>query len=386
MQTCKKDVVVPIDNTKITQDVLSKLKAAGFDTSEGLKKTEGGYMVEYDIFMSDSLINNLSSNFKVKIPLSATNLKGKVQSKDVNSHYTSNHLLITNANSQRNITVFMDPSFGSFLQNALDQALQRYNDLGLSITFSRTTNSSNAGIRISAVNNESYLMSAGFPYGNGDNYDKILVNVDYYNSSSNRADAISTFAHEIGHCIGFRHNDFMNRSFSCGVGGSENYGSTGANYVPGTTSGPSAGSWMLACSNNLDRPFTLDDIVALRIVYPLRRPVYVKEVMNFISEESWAGGTSDWSRIEWDVTAEFYSDYNRTIPYTTEDNFILNVNQGSDAYLNETKILIPNGVTSFHLGTFVRDHYYSYGTLTQDNSSGYRVVGWAGYWGPNYSY
>lgn len=379
---CKKDQLFIEDKTEISTDIIQKLKVAGFDTSEGLTRIKDGYMVEYDIFMSDSTINSLAPKSKVKIPLSAKNIGGKIQSRDLNSHYRSSNLVLATWNSQRTIQVYMDPAFGTFLQTALDLALQRYNALDLSITFTRTTNASANDIYISAVSNKSYLMSAGFPYGNGDPYDEILVNTDYYNSSNNRADAISTFAHELGHCIGFRHNDYMNRSFSCNTGGNEGSTSTGAIYMPGTTYSPNAGSWMLACSNNTDRPFTLDDILALKSIYSYRKNIYVKEVMTLIGMESGYGTYDDWEKSEWGVVAEFYQDADRTIPYITTGNFVLNTNVGSEEVSNEVPLLIPNGVTSYDLGTFTRDKYYSYGTLTQDNSSGYRVTGFTGYWGP----
>jgi hypothetical protein len=75
-------------------------------------------------------------------------------------------------------------------------------------------------------------------------------------------------AHEMGHCIGFRHTDYMNRAYSCG-GSTYNEGSAGvgAIHIPGTPTGPSASSWMLACSNGGNRPFTSADRTALNYLY-----------------------------------------------------------------------------------------------------------------------
>ncbi len=61
----------------------------------------------------------------------------------------------------------------------------------------------------------------------------------------------------------------MNRSYSCG-GSAVNEGAStvGAKLIPGTPSGPSAGSWMLACiSCGGDRPFTSYDRIALNYLY-----------------------------------------------------------------------------------------------------------------------
>ena len=79
----------------------------------------------------------------------------------------------------------------------------------------------------------------------------------YYDNVSNINGLATTIAHEMGHCIGFRHTDYMDRSYSCGgAPDNEGDGGVGANHIPGTPTGPSANSWMLACgSPEGDRPF-----------------------------------------------------------------------------------------------------------------------------------
>ena len=79
----------------------------------------------------------------------------------------------------------------------------------------------------------------------------------------------SIVAHEMGHCIGYRHTDYMNRAYSCG-GHHSNEGSAGigAVWIPGTPTGPDANSWMLACiGSGVNRPFTANDKVALNYLY-----------------------------------------------------------------------------------------------------------------------
>jgi hypothetical protein len=76
-------------------------------------------------------------------------------------------------------------------------------------------------------------------------------------------------AHEIGHCIGFRHTDYFNRSISCG-GSAVNEGSAGvgAINIPGTPTGTSSGSWMLSCiGSGQNRPFNSADVTALNYLY-----------------------------------------------------------------------------------------------------------------------
>lgn len=80
----------------------------------------------------------------------------------------------------------------------------------------------------------------------------------------------SIIAHEMGHCIGFRHTDYFDRSISCGGGTSnEGDGGVGANHIPGTPTGASlnAQSWMLSCTDGSDRPFNNDDQTALDYLY-----------------------------------------------------------------------------------------------------------------------
>ena len=76
-------------------------------------------------------------------------------------------------------------------------------------------------------------------------------------------------AHEIGHCIGMRHTDFADRSYSCGGSPTNEGASTvGAVHIPGTPTGPDPNSWMLACiGSGQNRPFNANDKVALNYLY-----------------------------------------------------------------------------------------------------------------------
>ncbi|MCW3463986.1 M57 family metalloprotease [Chitinophaga nivalis] len=235
----------------VPEEISAKLKTAGFDISEGLSKYKDGYLVEYDIFLTADQINTLAAE--------KTDKKPQVE------HYTTNNLV----SSPRTLRIYMDAGFDAYMQSSFDQALGRYNAQHLGLSFQRAASSGAADISIFSFYEVSNVLgySAGFPVG-GNPASPIRLNTYYYNNSSHRADALTVIAHEIGHAIGYRHTDYMNRAFSCGSGGSEGDAGVGANPVLGTPTAPSAGSWMLACSSNTDRPFTFYDRIALVTTYP----------------------------------------------------------------------------------------------------------------------
>ena len=157
----------------------------------------------------------------------------------------------------------------------LDLAIARYNAENLSITFERINDPNAADITLSRLSKgeerQGILGSAGFPTASGDPYNIIRMSGILESTYGLSTEGIATIiAHEMGHCVGFRHTDYFDRSISCGGGlANEGASTVGANHIPGTPTGATlaAKSWMLACTDGGDRPFNNDDKTALDYLY-----------------------------------------------------------------------------------------------------------------------
>jgi uncharacterized protein GlcG (DUF336 family) len=247
--SCKKDIKDPgTKQEEVSQIVKDKIHALGF-TASTAQKIDEGYLVEGDIVITEADLNSVPENIFLRVG-------------DEEQYRTNN--LVTGL--PRNITIRVSSSLPSSYVTATNNAIARYNAQGLRVTFSRVTSGGNIVIT-AAPSGAGYLASAGFPSG-GDPYNSVRVNRSYLDTW-NANTVTSIIAHEVGHCIGFRHSDYMSREYSCG-GSPVNEGAStvGAVYIPGTSTGPSAGSWMLACiGNGVNRPFTSTDVTALNYVY-----------------------------------------------------------------------------------------------------------------------
>jgi hypothetical protein len=232
--------------TQIPKDVLSQIAALGF-SSDNVIAEDGGYIVEGDIFLSPQ-------------DLTTKKTTGKLIVANVEQYRTTN--LVT---APRTITVSVSGTVSSTFSNAVDAAIARYNAENLTLTFARAVSGGDINIRI--VNTRQYIASGGFPTSTGDPYYEIKYAKAY---TTYGLDFMTTVVcHEIGHCIGFRHTDYMDRSYSCG-GSTANEGAStvGAINIPGTPTGPDPNSWMLAClSATTNRPFNANDKTALSYLY-----------------------------------------------------------------------------------------------------------------------
>jgi hypothetical protein len=245
--SCKKAAVVNQEDV-VAPEVVNQIKNMGFNTSE-VQKVENGYIVEKDIFIPNEDLGKTPGTPEMVIANE--------------EHYRTNNLV---TGLPRTIRVSVNTTQSNFVQ-AVDEAIRRYNALNLRINFQRVSSNANINI-VTFFENSNTLGSAGFPSG-GNPFGQIRLNTRFYTPSVAVNPLATTIAHEMGHCIGFRHTDYMNRSFSCGgVATNEGSAGIGAVYIPGTPTGPSSGSWMLSCgSTTLNRPFTSSDVTALNFVY-----------------------------------------------------------------------------------------------------------------------
>jgi len=246
--SCKKSAQPGSEQQQpVAKEVLDKIYAMGF-SNKNVQVLEEGYLVEGDIIISQQ-------------ELSGTPGEIKLMRIGTEEQYRTTNLV---SGLPRNITVSISSRLPSSYVAALDEALGRYNTLNLTLKFSRVS----SGAAISLVKgNGNYLASSGFPSG-GDPYGTVKVNSNAIGSQP-QSTVASIIAHEIGHCIGFRHTDYMNRAYSCG-GQPVNEGAStvGAILIPGTPSGPDANSWMLSCiGSGQNRPFNSNDKTALNYLY-----------------------------------------------------------------------------------------------------------------------
>ena len=246
--SCKKEAKQPAQE-QISQETLTKIYDHGFGTSD-VQKVDEGYLVEGDIILTEDFLNTTPGGNFLRI---------------ANNEQYRTTLLVTGL--PRVITVSSSGNVPASVSTAINAAIARYNAENLQITFTRVASGGTINVRV--VNGGSYIASSGFPTSAGNPYGEVKFNRQYQNMAANTL--TSVLAHEIGHCIGFRHTDYYDRSISCG-GSAVNEGAStvGAILIPGTPSTATLadGSWMLSCiGNGNNRPFNNNDKTALNYLY-----------------------------------------------------------------------------------------------------------------------
>jgi hypothetical protein len=213
---------------------------------------------ENDIMVVDGLVY-VGRDAEVSLEASREMLDADVSAEGKEQYRTTN--LVSSGN--RNICVNGSQFTGKF-SDALNRAIANYNALsGSTIRLTRVTSGSNC---ITARISSGTGGSAGFPSG-GRAFGTINIGSGLNSFDVNTVEHVIT--HELGHCIGFRHSDYFNRSISCGSGGNEGSAGVGAIHIPGTPTGASVGgSIMNSCFRSLETgEFTGSDVTAMNTMY-----------------------------------------------------------------------------------------------------------------------
>jgi hypothetical protein len=248
-------------SNNVSSEIRNMVSAAGFNPN-AVKVYNEGYLIENDIYLTKEQLQEIASNEGTH--LNVANVE----------HYRSTNLV---QRLPRTLTVKLNIS-GTKFSDALDIALARYNNENLQLRFVKST-AATVDIPITSINegpvDGSIVLGRanGFPSnGNPGAGFSLNVNAQAYGASNVTVNHLaSVMAHEIGHCIGFRHTDFANRAFSCGGGFAPEISTAGSVYIPGTPNGfdQDPTSWMLACISypSGNRPFNSNDKVALNYLY-----------------------------------------------------------------------------------------------------------------------
>lgn len=252
--SCTKEVKTETAQTEaISEEVLTKIYNLGFGKNN-VQKHEDGYLVEGDIILTEEALNSTPSRQLIRFGAEE-------------QYHTFNTV-----KAPRAISVSMSSRLPTSYEAGLKEAIRRYNAENLQLTFTYAGLDVNADIDL-LKGSGSYLASAGFPDAAGNPYGQVKVNSQAIGRNPATNYLATILAHEIGHCIGFRHSDWMDRSISCGGSPSNEGQSTtgvGAKHIVNTPTTPTRaeGSWMLACiGSGQNRYFNNADKYSLSYLY-----------------------------------------------------------------------------------------------------------------------
>jgi hypothetical protein len=207
------------------QEIIANLQEAGFPANDI-------QVVDGQVFVGNDAHVTLEASQEMLQPV-----KGAEQ-------YRTTNLV---ASTVTKICIVPTSTFNSYsaLSAGLDLAIENYNSQNLQFTMVRGS-ASDCSATISAKTANSTGGSAGFPTG-GKPYGTINIGTGLQPYGNDVAEHVIT--HELGHCIGFRHSDYYDRSISCGGAyANEGASNVGAILIPGTSSTAKVGgSIMNSC-------------------------------------------------------------------------------------------------------------------------------------------
>jgi hypothetical protein len=236
-----------VDTEAENQEIISNLVEAGFPAND-IMVHEGDVYVGLDAHVSLEASREMLQH-----------------GKESAEQYRTTNLV---GSSVTKICVVPTSQFNSYsrLSAGLDLAIENYNSQNLQFTLVRGS-APDCSATISARTTSGTGGSAGFPSG-GKPYGTINIGVGLQNYSDDVNEHVIT--HELGHCIGFRHSDYYDRSISCG-GSASNEGASnvGAIHIPGTpTDARTGGSIMNSCFRSSESgEWSSSDKTALSYLY-----------------------------------------------------------------------------------------------------------------------
>jgi len=237
----------PRDGAAETQEIIDNLVQAGFPSSD-IMVVDGTVYVGRD---------------------AAVSLQASREMLEVDGSTQEEQYRTTNLVSLAVKTICVNGSkYTGIFSTALDLAIENYTQLALNFNMVRTSGATaGCDATITATIGGPTGGSSGFPSG-GLPFNTFQIGKSLQSFDVNTIEHVIT--HEMGHCIGFRHSDFFDRSISCGgTATNEGDGGVGAILIPGTPSGATVGgSIMNSCFRTLETgEFTSSDLTALNALY-----------------------------------------------------------------------------------------------------------------------
>jgi hypothetical protein len=265
--SCKKSSIddVSVATNGLSSTEKSMIKAAGFDEDWATKQADGKFLIEGDILLSSEQLKEMGGVTPAHELVFATN-----------EHYRTTNLVNTNG-GVRTLDITIASSFPAYYSTALTNVINKYNALNLNIRFRKVSAITATSLDIVAAdlggpNAQGGItlgQSQGFPSGGQPAFGFTITtnpNASFAFNTVSKVEVV--MQHELGHNIGFRHTDYINRA-SCGGSSNEGQAGVGAIQIPGTP-GTVAGSylsWMMACNGSNPLAFTTADKTALNYVY-----------------------------------------------------------------------------------------------------------------------
>src|SRR5215217_1028427 len=135
LASCKKDSAPETNSTVISQEEKALVASAGFNSGWFEKTSDGKYLIEGDILLTKTQLQELSGVAPTHNFIIANE-----------EHYRTTNLVNTSGGT-RTITVSLGSGFPSYYSTGLDMALAHYNNLSLTIKFVRVASGGEINIK-----------------------------------------------------------------------------------------------------------------------------------------------------------------------------------------------------------------------------------------------